>query len=588
MIASRFWVSTLLVVLAAWSCAGESGGNDVVDAIAGSDSIAFAEVKPGDGSGPGEVDCTPDCEGKECGDDGCGGACGECAGGIACSEGVCCTPDCDGKTCGDDGCGATCGECGEEQACLDGACQCLPDCEGKACGPDGCEGTCGECPDNHDCVNAECLCIPNCEGKVCGANGCGESCGECPEYHECEEGECVCVPQCNGKECGPDLCDGMCGECADNHECDEDGACICIPNCGDMICGTDGCGGSCGLCAEGLTCVGGDCVCVPNCDGKDCDDDGCGGSCGECLPDAICVDGVCVCEPKCEGLECGDDSCGGSCGSCPCADCPPSYLECGAEGQCALQEGLTCSGIFSCLNACPGGSQVCQQECIQSGSEFAQAAFYGLIDCYTEVGVYDCWDLCPEDAQTQDDCPPEGQACFDATIPLCEDKAVQCIHGALTCSEMWVCFVVCPDTPCKQECLANGNPAAQYGWNDFLDCLEDNGYFDCPEGDSECTDLAWATCDPVFQDCMDGGLTCLEVRQCLETLELGQPDFTEQMYTCFYDGTGEAQSAYGDLEQCVIGECFTPWDQECWDMAVTDICKNENQACEDAGGPLDE
>ena len=190
----------------------------------------------------------------------------------------------------------------------------------------------------------------------------------------------------------------MCGECADNHECDEDGACICIPNCGDMICGTDGCGGSCGLCAEGLTCVGGECVCVPNCDGKDCDDDGCGGSCGECLPDAICVDGVCVCEPKCEGLECGDDSCGGSCGSCPCADCPPSYLECGAEGQCALQEGLTCSGIFSCLNACPGGSQVCQQECIQSGSEFAQAAFYGLIDCYTEVGVYDCWDLCPEDA----------------------------------------------------------------------------------------------------------------------------------------------------------------------------------------------
>jgi formylglycine-generating enzyme required for sulfatase activity len=56
-----------------------------------------------------------------------------------------CTPNCDGKDCGDDGCGGSCGgctKCGEK--CLQGECLYAP-CIGRECGPDGCGGLCGEC-----------------------------------------------------------------------------------------------------------------------------------------------------------------------------------------------------------------------------------------------------------------------------------------------------------------------------------------------------------------------------------------------------------------------------------------------------------
>jgi hypothetical protein len=64
--------------------------------------------------------CIPDCYGKECGDDGCGGSCGTCAFGESCTYGTCsssCTPDCYGKECGDDGCGGSCGTCGYGKTC---------------------------------------------------------------------------------------------------------------------------------------------------------------------------------------------------------------------------------------------------------------------------------------------------------------------------------------------------------------------------------------------------------------------------------------------------------------------------------------
>ena len=75
----------------------------------------------------GECVCQPACEGMECGDDGCGGMCGECpADKPVCNEGVCgveeCLPNCSGKECGDDGCEGICGECEEGLACDAGSC----------------------------------------------------------------------------------------------------------------------------------------------------------------------------------------------------------------------------------------------------------------------------------------------------------------------------------------------------------------------------------------------------------------------------------------------------------------------------------
>src|SRR5205823_2420258 len=58
-----------------------------------------------------------------------------------------CVPQCDGKFCGDDTCGGTCGACPPGSACNAAsrcvASPCVPQCGGRQCGSDGCGGSCG-------------------------------------------------------------------------------------------------------------------------------------------------------------------------------------------------------------------------------------------------------------------------------------------------------------------------------------------------------------------------------------------------------------------------------------------------------------
>jgi hypothetical protein len=79
------------------------------------------------------VSCTPDCSGKQCGSDGCGGSCGSCGGSDVCSNNLCCTPlnntqACtdNNYTCGnvDDGCGGNvdCGDCSSGETCSSNVC----------------------------------------------------------------------------------------------------------------------------------------------------------------------------------------------------------------------------------------------------------------------------------------------------------------------------------------------------------------------------------------------------------------------------------------------------------------------------------
>ena len=78
------------------------------------DSDVLAEDMPVDGTEEGEGECIRQCEGRECGDDGCGGSCGPaCDEPSYCSsDGLCvCVPQCEDVECGgseDDGCGGTC------------------------------------------------------------------------------------------------------------------------------------------------------------------------------------------------------------------------------------------------------------------------------------------------------------------------------------------------------------------------------------------------------------------------------------------------------------------------------------------------
>lgn len=77
--------------------------------------------------------CTPKCDGKSCGDDGCGGLCGECKSGEICGGANCivvngiCTPKCEGKKCGDNGCGGVCGTCAAGSSCEAATAQCVAD-----------------------------------------------------------------------------------------------------------------------------------------------------------------------------------------------------------------------------------------------------------------------------------------------------------------------------------------------------------------------------------------------------------------------------------------------------------------------------
>ncbi len=149
--------------------------------------------------------CTPDCTGKLCGSDGCGGLCGTACSGANpfCIQGAChaCTPVCTGAACGDaDGCGGRCqGTCAG--TCTAGYCStCVPSCTGKGCGdPDGCGGKCatGSCPDGGTCgTDGTCgtSCVPSCVGKTCGNNGCGGSCNNCVWPEICGDRSVLTTP----------------------------------------------------------------------------------------------------------------------------------------------------------------------------------------------------------------------------------------------------------------------------------------------------------------------------------------------------------------------------------------------------------
>ena len=105
------------------------------------------------------IECPEYCGkyGKQCGElQGCD--CGTCGQQTTCIDGQCvCEPDCEGKECGSDSCGGSCGNCPSAQdQCLDGLCSCTPECELKECGDDGCGGNCGSC-EGATCVGGSCV-----------------------------------------------------------------------------------------------------------------------------------------------------------------------------------------------------------------------------------------------------------------------------------------------------------------------------------------------------------------------------------------------------------------------------------------------
>ncbi|MCX6749858.1 MAG: hypothetical protein NTZ83_00190 [Candidatus Pacearchaeota archaeon] len=189
----------------------------------------------GGGSGGGYIDpnCTTDCSGKECGDNGCGGSCGT---GCSGSTPYCVQGDCEADTGG-----------------IEPDCTCaLINCIGRTCD----DGLGGSCPGQLQ---------PDCTGLMCGPseNGCGgpDACDVCETGYHCSEGACILdcnhTANCLVKECGDDECGGECGYCEilhnSSYNCNAVGVCeMCTPDCGTRECGPvpNTCGESCGNCTE--------------------------------------------------------------------------------------------------------------------------------------------------------------------------------------------------------------------------------------------------------------------------------------------------------------------------------------------------
>ena len=183
-----------------------------------------------------------------------------CGAGELCDGGACvpCAPDCDGKACGPDGCGGACGACEAPESCM------LWECLSPGC-VEGDGGGCDGCP----CEACVCALDPYCcETKWDGAcvQLCVADCGGCEGLETCGDGTCDPDAQ---EHCGS--CPADCG-CPGSAVCWQN-AC-CEPSCGHGPCGYDGCGGSCGVCPEGAFCWDEDCAenpcdpgMVPDCDG---------------------------------------------------------------------------------------------------------------------------------------------------------------------------------------------------------------------------------------------------------------------------------------------------------------------------------
>ena len=82
-----------------------------------------------------------------------------------------CTPNCAGKACGDDGCGGSCGTCSVGKTCQGGTCLCPPgqeDSGGVCAPPPTCLGASALCGANAECCSAFCAGLLACASSEAG------------------------------------------------------------------------------------------------------------------------------------------------------------------------------------------------------------------------------------------------------------------------------------------------------------------------------------------------------------------------------------------------------------------------------------
>ncbi|MBM4354036.1 MAG: hypothetical protein FJ109_09625 [Deltaproteobacteria bacterium] len=358
-----------------------------------------------------------------------------------------CTPACEGKQCGPDGCGGTCGVCDPGIPCQDGVCKCdaVKNCEGKECGPDGCGGECGKCGDGFECNLGTSMCVeivvPDCEGKECGSDGAGGSCGTCP-CDNCEPNEVVC--------------DTVTFQCTVEPDKDCKWIFDCFDTCpeGDQAC-LQNCVNEASLPAQ--MAYNNLMQCLSDSGYFDCLDQFPEGSeeLEACLEKAFepCLDYYYECFHG--DLDCQEmNQCFNACPEVPEGQPNPCISDCWSSGtveaqkaytaiiECLEAQGywdcaqgdnkclsdaeaacsaefdvcfppgtLTCKEIFDCMDTCAPTDQPCFSNCYQSGTKEAQNMFGEIVDCIIaecgEQATPEC-----EDAALKGTCSQQYNECL--------------------------------------------------------------------------------------------------------------------------------------------------------------------------------
>ncbi|HOX46485.1 MAG TPA: hypothetical protein PK668_22970 [Myxococcota bacterium] len=311
-----------------------------------------------------------------------------------------CVPDCEGMECGDDGCGGSCGGCGPTEECVSpGRCQCAPVCGRQECGLDSvCGVSCGDCSNFYSepmcCVDVGGdfkVCLKIDPGYACGNQDktCGQSCvgqldSACAPDHACLSGADV-------------YCSHPCVTNADCNDCqaeDPDTTFQCaVIGGGDSYC----IAANDDTCTASSHCDAGE-ACSPYIDET-----------GDALQ-GYCVSGGTLTA----GAECDedDDQCMGMCINAHCSevcetdgDCPEQNT-CMSVSFCKTLEGTgdcaTCTEAFPDIKMCiwyPLGTQPAGAPCA-SGAIHADAG-----DCIAGLTCLD-FDLADPPCATIEDCTP--------------------------------------------------------------------------------------------------------------------------------------------------------------------------------------
>ena len=613
--------------------------------------------------------CVPDCEGKECGPDGCGGTCGECDDQYLCTDDSCdeSTGKClhvfscdDGNACTVDSCDPDTGECEHQfispddgNPCTEDSCDPQTGCQNLVL-PDGtpCSGEAGWI-----CVNGSCVCIPDCQGKECGDDGCMGSCGDCNDddcctidycdgdnghcWHEvcdCDDGapctvdtpaDCVmpgevgCIHEpknCDDEDpCSWDYCHPATGQCdhkgitcGDGNACTEDscdpqtGQCFnTIIDCDDNNqCTVDSCDPAQGCLSEKKDCDDsdpctwdfcdpetGDCTNqVKDCDDTDfCTDDSCNPDTGKCQFDVVdcddgdgCTNDYCVPASGCiYSQKCDDDY------PCTTDSCDPTTFKCSYEPTC--DDGNACT-IDWCESM--GDDVVCDyiQESCDDGTPCTED------ECDPLIGCINTWNFCDDDEPcTEDQCDPATGECTHTTINcddnnLCTEDACSVVDGEAVCTYT---PVDCSDGCCCTYDYCHpwkGCINEEIDCSDFDNCTVDimhgcagsddfwceNKPKDCDDGDPCTVDQ----CIPATGMCTNTAITCDDNNLCTvdfcsgangEPVCVFQPIVCDDNCCCTYD-------------KCVpwLGCVYTPVDCSDGDNCTIDI----QHGCADTEDPV--